>query len=229
VTWEQEVPTGETEYTRTQEITWKLAVLGGLVAFGAMLGGGWDLGTALGVGVAVGVTIAAADSLRSMKFNIQGVTVGGHEKTEAEREVERRSKVTRIYGRERRWAEVHLEPQSKALFFILMQGVNERTAQVLYEVPLLSFQELKLDTDQEWFGDIGARELANELRVGSAWVIVALAGEHGVLLIARSGRDKASIAHLHQILISDFIGKRRELLARAEELASRPAREGGTA
>src|SRR5262245_56561048 len=86
VTWAQEVPTGETEHSRTQEIRWKLSLLGGFVAFGAMLGSGSDLGTSLGVGVLVGVVLAAADGLRSMKFNIQGVTVGGFEKTEHERE-----------------------------------------------------------------------------------------------------------------------------------------------
>src|SRR5688572_10011812 len=101
VTWEQEVPSGETEYSRTQEITWKLSLLAGLLAFGAMLGAGQGLGPALGVGVAVGLVLAAAEGLRSTKFNIQGVTVGGYEKTEAEREVERRSRVTRIYRRER--------------------------------------------------------------------------------------------------------------------------------
>jgi hypothetical protein len=136
----------------------------------------------------------------------------------------RRWKVTRIYRRERRWAEVHLEPESKALFFILMQGMDERTAQLLHGVPLLSFDEFELDTDQEWFGDIGARELAQQVQVASSWVIVAQAGEHGVLLIARSARDKASMAHLHQVLRTEFIApkRRRELQEKAEELASKP-------
>jgi hypothetical protein len=222
VTWEQEVPTGETEYSRTHEMTWKLSLLAGLVVFGAMLGGGWDVGTALGVGVAVGLVIAAADNLRTMGFNIQGVTIEGRPKTEAERAVERRSKVTRLYGRERCWAEVRFDRPNKMLCFVLLRGAGD-VGQMIYEVPLLSFDELELSTDQEWFGDIGGRELAQEMRLGSAWVIVAQAGEHGVLLIARSARDKASMAHLHQVLRSDFIAirKRRELLAKAEELASK--------
>jgi hypothetical protein len=99
---------------------------------------------------------------------------------------------------------------------------------VIYSVPLLSFGAFELATDQEWFGDIGARELAQELRLGTAWVIIAEAEGHGVLLIARSGRDRASMAHLHQVLRSDFIGRRRELLAKAEELASREPGEDGT-
>jgi hypothetical protein len=57
---------------------------------------------------------------------------------------------------------------------------------------------------------------------------VAQAEGHGVLLIARSGRDKAGMAHLHQILRGEFIGRRREMLARAEELASRRPGEGGS-
>jgi hypothetical protein len=222
VTWEQEVPTGETEYSRTQEITWKLSLLIGLLAFGAMLGGGWDLGTALGVGVAVGLVIAAADNLRTMRFNIQGVTIEGQPKTEAEREVERRSKVTRLYRRERRWAEVRFDAQNKLLLLMVLQGATD-ARQVIYEVLLESFEEMELSTDQEWFGDIGGRELAQDMRQGSAWVIVAQAGEHGVLMIARSARDKASMAHLHQVLRSEFIapGKRRALQAKAEELASK--------
>ena len=48
--------------------------------------------------------------------------------------------MTRLYRRERRWAEVHLEPQSKTLFFILMQGVDERTAHVIYKVPLVELR-----------------------------------------------------------------------------------------
>jgi hypothetical protein len=127
--------------------------------------------------------------------------------------------VTRLYRSERRWAEIQFEPHTKILLFVLMHGARD-AAHVIYEVPLQSFDELKLDTDQEWFGDIGARELAQHLQVGSSWVIVAPAEEHGVLLIARSGRDKASMAHLHQVLRADFIGKRRQWLARAEELGS---------
>jgi hypothetical protein len=227
VTWEQEVPTGETEYSRTQELKWKLSLLLGLVVSGGMLGSGSDLGTALFGGIAAGLVLAAAEGLRSMKFNIQGVAIGGHEKTEAERENERRWKVTRLYRGERRWAEIRFEPHTKMLLFVLMHGARD-AAHVIYEVPLSSFDELKLDTDQEWFGDIGARELAQQLQVGSAWVIVAPAEEHGVLLIARSGRDKAGMAHLHQVLRADFIGKRRQWQAKADELASRPRGEGGT-
>lgn len=222
VTWEQEVPTGETEYTRTQEITWKLSLLIGLLAFGAMLGAGQGFGPALGVGVAVGLVIAAADSLRSVKLNIQGVSVGGYEKTQAERKVEERSRVTRIYRHERRWAEVHFDARNKLLLFMVLQGAQD-ARQVIYEVLFESFDELELSTDHEWFGDIGGRELAQDMRQGSSWVIVAPAGEHGVLMIARSARDKAGMAHLHQVLRSEFIaiGRRRQLLARAEGLASK--------
>ena len=117
VTWEQEVPSGETEYSRTQEITWKLALLAGLLAFGAALGAGQALGPALGIGVAVGLVLAAADGLRSMKFNIQGTTIGGFEKTQAEREAEQRWKVTRLYRRERRWAEVQSRAAEQGAVF----------------------------------------------------------------------------------------------------------------
>ena len=227
VAWEQEVPTGETEHTRTQELRWKLSLLLGLIVFGAMLGAGSELGTALGVGAFAGVVLAAADGLRSMKLNIQGVTVGGFEKTEAEREAERRWKVTRLYRHEARGAEVRFEPESKTLRFVVLDVARDG-ARVIYEVPLQSFQELELSTDQEWFGDIGARELGQQLQVGSAWVIVAQAEGHGVLLIARSGRDKAGMAHLHQILRGEFLGRRREMLAKAEELASRRPGEGGS-
>jgi hypothetical protein len=222
VAWEQEVPTGETEYSRTRELSWRLGVLIGLVAFGAMLGSGNDLGPALGVGVVVGFVVAGADSLRSIKFNIQGTTVGGFEKTEAEREAERRWKVTRLYRREMRCAEVHFVPKSKTLAFVLLNGEPGK-AEVIDAVPLLSFAELELSTDQEWFGDIGGRELAQQLQVGSTWVIVAQPEGHGVLLIARSGRDKAGMAHLHQVLRTEFcaLGRRRELIAKAEEMASK--------
>jgi hypothetical protein len=230
VAWEQEVPTGETEYSRTQELRWRLAILIGLVVFGAMLGAGSDLGTSLGVGVAAAFVVAAADGLRSMKFNIQGTTVGGFEKTEHEREAERRWKVTRLYRSERRCAEVHYVPKSKTLAFVLLAGEAGK-AEVIDAVPLLSFAELELSTDQEWFGDIGGRELAQQQQVGSAWVIVEQPEGGGVLLIARSGRDKASMARLHQILRSEFIaaGRRREMQAKAEELASRRGGEAGAA
>jgi hypothetical protein len=105
---------------------------------------------------------------------------------------------------------------------MVLQGPND-ARQVVYEVLLESFDELELSTDQEWFGDIGGRELAQDMRQGSSWVIVAQAGEHGVLMIARSARDKASMAHLHQVLRSEFIAgaKRRAFQAKAEELASK--------
>ena len=111
-------------------------------------------------------------------------------------------------------------PKDKTLAFVLFAGERD-AAQPIDAVPLLSFAELELATDQEWFGDIGGRELAQELQVGSAWVIVAQPEGCGVLLIARSGRDKAGMAHLHQVLRAEFIGRRRELLAKAEEMASR--------
>jgi hypothetical protein len=155
-----------------------------------------------------------------VKFNVQGATVGGFEKTEGEREAERRWRVTRLYRVEQRWAEVHFEAESKKLVFVLMQGARDG-AHAIYVVPLLSFEAFQLDTDEHWFGDIGGRELAQEMRRGSAWVIIAEADGHGVLLIARSGRDRASMAHLHQILRNEFIGRRREWLAKAEELASK--------
>jgi hypothetical protein len=221
VTWEQEVPSGETQYTRTLELTWKLSLLAGLLAFGAALGAGQELGPALGIGAGVGLVLAAADGLRSMKFNIHGVTVGGYEKTESERKVLERAKLTRIYRRERRWAEVRFDARNNLLLFMVLQGAND-ARQVIYEVLLESFEEMELSTDDVWFGDIGGRELAQDMRQGSAWVIVAPAGEHGVLLIARSARDKASMAHLHQILRTEFIAKRRELRAKAEEMASKP-------
>ena len=185
VTWEQEVPSGETEYSRTQEITWKLALLAGLLAFGAALGAGQALGPALGIGVAVGLVLAAADGLRSMKFNIQGTTIGGFEKTQAEREAEQRWKVTRLYRRERRWAEVHLEPQSKALFFILMQGVDERTAQVLYEVPLLSFDEMEL-CDRP--GMVRRHRRAGAFAAAPAWLLL---GDRGAGRRAWRAADRA--------------------------------------
>lgn len=220
VTWEQEVPTGETEYSRTRELQWKLSVLAGLVVFGAMVGSGSEPGMAVAGGVITAVVLAAAEALRGMKVNVQGVTVGGFEKTEGEREAEQRWKVTRLYRREGRWAEVQFDLQAKTLMFVLMQGGRDAAA-MISQVPLLSFTELELSTDQEWFGDIGGRELSQQLQVGSAWVIVAQPEGHGVLLIARSARDKASMAHLHQVLRMEFIGKRRELVARAEELASK--------
>jgi hypothetical protein len=228
VAWEQEVLTGETAYSRTRELQWKLAVLLGLVVFGAMLGAGSEFGTAVFGGIAAAVVVAAPEALRAMRLHIPGATIGGFDKTAGERETERRWKVTRLYRRERRWAEVRFEPHTKALFFVLKQAMRDR-ALTIYEVPLLSFAELELSTDQEWFGDIGARELGQQLQVGSAWVIVAQAEGHGVLLIARSGRDKAGMAHLHQVLRAEFIdiGRRRELRAKADELASTPRTSGG--
>jgi hypothetical protein len=220
VAWEQEVPTGETEYSRTQELRWRLAVLIGLVVFGAMVGSGSELGPSFGVGVVAGLVVAGADSLRSMKFNIQGTTVGGFEKTEYEREAERRWKVTRLYRRERRCAEVHFVAKSKTLAFVLLTGEPGK-AEVIDAVPLLSFAELELSTDQEWFGDIGGRELAQQQQAGSSWVIVAQPEGHGVLLVARSARDKAGMAHLHQVLRAEFIGRRREWIVKAEELAAK--------
>ena len=228
VAWQQEVPTGESAYSRSRELQWKVALLVGLLVFGAILGAGSQLGTALFGGIAVAVVIAVPEMLRAMRLHIPGATIGGSEKTEGEREAERRWRVTRLYRRERRWAEVRFEPHTKTLLFVLMQAMRDSALRI-YEVPLLSFAEFELSTDQEWFGDIAARELGQQLQVGSAWVIVAQAEGHGVLLIARSGRDRAGMAHLHQVLRAEFIGRRREWLARAEELAATlPAADGAT-
>jgi hypothetical protein len=225
IAWEQEVLTGETAYSRTSELRWKLAALCGLLVCGVMLGAGWDFGSGVIGGLIALALVGAPEAFRAMRLNVDGATVGGLAKTDAENEAERRWKVTRLYARERRRAEIRFEPVSKTLLFVLLEGTRE-AAQIITEVPLHSLAELELGTDQEWFGDIGARELVQEMQAGAAWVIVAQAGEHGVLLIARSGRDRASMAHLHQILRAEFIGRRREWRARAEERASGPAPSG---
>jgi hypothetical protein len=226
VAWEQEVLTGETAYSRTSELRWKLAALCGLLVIGVTLGAGWDFGSALVGGLIALAFVGAPEAFRAMRLNVDGATVGGLAKTDAENEAERRWKVTRLYGRERRCAEIRFEPVSKMLLFVLLEGTRE-AAQVISEVPLHSLAEFELATDQEWFGDIGARELVQQMQAGSAWVIVAQAEGHGVMLIARSGRDKASMAHLHQILRAEFIRRRREWKERAEELASRARASGG--
>jgi hypothetical protein len=227
VAWDQEVAAG-TAYAHTRELQWKLAVLVGLVAFGIALGAGADFGTAVVGGLVVAALAGVPEAFRAMRLHVEGAQVGGLQRTDSEIEAERRAKVTRVYARERRLAEVRFEPVTKTLLFVLLEGGPD-AAYLLAEIPLLSFQGLSLGTDQEWFGDIGSRELAQHQQIGSAWVIVAVAEGHGVVQIARSSRDQASIAHLHQTLRMEFIDRRREWVARAEELASRRrGPEGGS-
>jgi hypothetical protein len=209
VAWEQKVPTGETELTRRRELQWRAGVLLGLGVFGGMMGAALPFSWALSAALLAALLVAALD--------VVGSAAPGLSSSQEERQLEEEAKVARLLRTERRWAEVVLERETRTYQFVLMGGAHG-ARKPIHKVLLDSFAELDLGTDEEWFRDAASRELAQLAGTGSSWVIVVQTAEHGVLLLAHSGRDKAGMAELHRALTEAFIVSRPALRRRLDEL-----------
>jgi hypothetical protein len=211
VSWEQDVLSGATEYTRQRSLQRRVFVLAALAVGGLAFGAGQDIGVAAFVGL-----IGGAVGMGLILF-LLGKSHIGDGRTPGDQRLHQLLMAQPIYRREWVAAEVQLDRWLKMVMFVVVKSARGAEP-IIQRVPLLSFAELELGTDQEWFRDVGKRELDQMLQVANSWVIVAQPEGHGVLAVARSARDKAGMAHLHQVLRQEFIDNRAKLVAKAEEL-----------
>jgi hypothetical protein len=216
--WEQEVPTGQTAFAVSRGRQFKIAGVAGLMLFVVILvsGGGPVAATLLAL---LGVGLVAApgpfEGVSVQPAEWMGIKIGPWRLSEAEREARARQRVTPLYAKESWRAEVAAEAGATAADFLVWQE-EKSGPRLVHKVALLSFGGMDLSTAEEWFGDLAERELVRLRQVPQQWVIVAVTQGHGVLLIARSGRDKAALAEVHEALVAEFIGRRKEILEQLE-------------
>lgn len=209
VRWDQEVPTGESWYTRFQLVQQVAALVLGAGLMAWLWSSGVEFGWAAFWGVVVAFAIMAPEAFNRIGASLEGKGGSGPGKSDWERDWTARWKASPLFRRQHCSAEMSLDHSTKSFMFRLKSNGEEVT-----EFPLEGFTSFELGTTEEWFGDAAARDLERLGHQPGSWVIVAGVMDRGVVRIAQSGRDKAGITNLLLVLSDEFISKRKALMGR---------------
>lgn len=209
----QEVPTGGTLDSARRDRQWRAAGIVAAVVFAGLVLLEVDIVWSALIALIVGGMVAAPLPVENVVWSPGGrTTFGPWRPTEAEREKMAVRKAMPLYRAERRVAELRLRPDGQ-LRFVVRDGDKTK---VLVDVGLRDFDGLELGTREEWFANAAERQVEKIQEAPAQWVIVAITRSAGVQCIAVSGKARGEMAMLHQALVDEFIGKRREIERRIE-------------
>jgi len=236
ISWEQEVPTGESLYSVQKGMELKIAAVVMVFVFAWAYASDWGLGGAAFIALMVGgLCLGGGQVAFKGGFNVAGVHVPGPpEPSPGTLEEERRARSTAVLGKEH--VEVSVGPafqDPKHLYlFVKRRASGEETESVA--APLSSIQPFELGTNEEWFMDVAQVKARGAGFAPNSWVIVMPTLGHGVIRVAESAGSKAEMQALHGLLTREIVMRVAELEQRwvervQEDEEAERRRRGGTA
>lgn len=222
IEWTSEVPTGKSVYQYDKEMTLKIAVVIGLFAGGLAFFHGEGIGISFFVFLIVmGFALGSGKSLEGMQLPGGGrvpVTPGP---TDAEKRREAIQRATQMMTKAT--ASVSVRPgswpsPSEPPTLLFVSKIHQPPMQeIKFELPFDAVSEFMYGTKEQWYGKISERHATHISQDADTHVIVAPTAGYGVILIAKSGGEKAEIAGLHGMLVATFLSDRRKLVKRFED------------
>ena len=218
IEWTENVPTGKSVYQDWMSFSLKASILTGIGVFAlATYFGASAGGAALFAFIIFGIVLGGASN--SYKSPLEGMPLPGGGRvpvtpgpTDAQRRREAIQRATPVMTT--CTSSVAVKPGvlavDRTLLFVSkkhQRGMEPSTI----EIPFEAVNEFCLGTKSEWYDPISMRGVSQAYQDADTLVIVAPTTGYGVIPVAESGDDKASIADLHGRLVKTFIVDRRDL------------------
>ena len=218
ISWEQQVPTGESQFAFEQRMGLKLAAVVGVFIFAWAYSAGWEFWGAAFAGVIVAsLLLGGGQAAFKGGFNVAGVHIPGPSGP-SEATLAKERELRGIAVMEKEHCRVHVAPpfqDPKQLYLFVERGPSPDKMKQIAVVPIASLQPFVLGTAEEWFG--GISHTRGEQPLPNSHVIVNPTLGHGVIQVAESGGAKADITALHGLLTREIIGRLGEMQQRWKE------------